>query len=344
MSDDRAKIILGASPVGIDQRHTYLLFERSDGTQTVLRGGPSQRAEGSDLANLAESTLLGSENFGKIRFDTAPYASVSYDAAYRLQPDGSYRPIPAMQANQNDPTIRKIQGKVDVQNEPTPDWPLPGEKHERAVVWQGTDQELEKKLNSALTAGRQINDAKLEYSPLYNNSNGVATLLKAADVTPALPLDKEGQQVDARNFGEDLYQHVGLASNRSGYSFDGKQWRDDDDRKIKPPHSGEPVVPLDPEKEKSRSGSFDSSYNAQPDEIQHGKQAFTTGDPDLDRLVAALFADDEAGISRVSAQIGQSAQVQSFEQWGRELVAFERSQELQQQEMARQVQGPVMRM
>ncbi|MFC3278630.1 hypothetical protein ACFOHQ_16200 [Xanthomonas fragariae] len=80
-------------------------------------------------------------------------------------------------------------------------------------------------------------------------------LLKAAHINPSLPLDKDGKQVDAPDFGENLYQDVGLASNRSGYSFDGKQWRDDDDRKIKPPHSGKPVVPIDPnEKGISRSG------------------------------------------------------------------------------------------
>ncbi|MFZ5655866.1 MAG: hypothetical protein ACOY37_02175 [Pseudomonadota bacterium] len=72
-------------------------------------------------------------------------------------------------------------------------------------------------------------------------------------------------------------------------------------------------------------------------------QAFTTGDPDLDKLAAALFDNDEAAISRVSAQIGQSPQVQSFEQWGRDLVAAQQREELQQQEMARQ-QGPVVRM
>jgi GH24 family phage-related lysozyme (muramidase) len=72
-------------------------------------------------------------------------------------------------------------------------------------------------------------------------------------------------------------------------------------------------------------------------------QAFTTGDPDLDRLAAALFSNDEAAISRVSAQIEQSPQVQAFEQWGRDLVAAQQREELQQQEMARQ-QGPMMRM
>ncbi|WP_235429744.1 hypothetical protein [Xanthomonas sp. GPE 39] len=73
-------------------------------------------------------------------------------------------------------------------------------------------------------------------------------------------------------------------------------------------------------------------------------QAFTTGDPDLDKLAAAMFANDEAAISCVSAQIEQSPQMQSFEQWGRDLVAAQQREELQKQEMARQMQGPVMRM
>lgn len=121
------------------------------------------------------------------------------------------------------------------------------------VVWQGTDRELEKKLNSVLTSGQQINDAKLEYSPLYNNSNGVAsTLLKSADVAPSLPLNKDGKRVDAPNFGENLYQDVGLASNRSGYWFDGKQWYGSDDRKIKPPQFGEPTILLDPNDKTNR--------------------------------------------------------------------------------------------
>ncbi|MFA0924123.1 hypothetical protein [Xanthomonas fragariae] len=32
--------------------------------------------------------------------------------------------------------------------------------------------------------------------------------------------------------------------------------------------------------------------------MQQGKQAFSTGDPDLDRLAAALLADDDVTISR----------------------------------------------
>lgn len=72
-------------------------------------------------------------------------------------------------------------------------------------------------------------------------------------------------------------------------------------------------------------------------------QAFTTGDPDLDMLAAALFANDETEISRVSAQIEQSPEVQSFEQWGRDLVAAQQREELQHQEMVRQ-QDPTLSM
>lgn len=84
---------------------------------------------------------------------------------------------------------------------------------------------------------------------------------------------------------------------------------------------------------------------ADPDMPGGGEQpqAFTTGDPDLDELAAAVFADDETAISRVSAQIEQSPQVQFFEQWGRDLAAAQQREELEQQEMARQ-QGPAIRM
>lgn len=341
MPDDQAAIIVGASPVAADRRHTYVLFQRSDGSAIVVRGGPDARAEGNDLANLAGSTILGSDNFGHIRVDAATYIP-PYIAVYQRQPDGSIRPLPANQTDPEDPSlIRNADGMPIEQREIAPDWPLPGEDHERIVVWKGTDEELESKMRSAITAGQQINDAQLEYSPLYNNSNGVTgLLLKASDVRPLLPLDKDGQKVDAPNFGERLFQDVGLASSRSGYSFDGKQWWDDEGRKIKPPQSGETNILLDPTEKGTRSGSFDSSYNVQLDEAQ--QTALATGDPDLDRLAAALLADDDTAISRVNAQIEQSQLVKAHEHWGRDLVAFEQSQELQQQEATRQALGPGM--
>ena len=51
-----------------------LLFERSDGSRTVVRGGPDARAEGNDLANFAGSTVLGSKNFGHIVVDAVAQA------------------------------------------------------------------------------------------------------------------------------------------------------------------------------------------------------------------------------------------------------------------------------
>lgn len=42
--DGQAKIIVGASVVAGDRRHLYLLFERIDGSQIVVRGGPDTRA------------------------------------------------------------------------------------------------------------------------------------------------------------------------------------------------------------------------------------------------------------------------------------------------------------
>lgn len=342
MSDGQAKIIVGTSPVAADRRHAYLLFERSDGSQIVVRGGPGMRAEGNDLANFAESTLLGSKKFGNIQVDSAPYVA-PYTFVIQRQADGSDLRIPAEQADPGDPSLkRNAQGQIIVGQQIAPDWPLPGETHERIVVWKGTDQELVKKLDSALTAGQQINDAKLEYSPLYNNSNGVAsTLLKSAGVAPSLPLGKDGSPVSAPNFGESLYQDVGLASSRSGYWFDGSHWYDNDDRKIRPPQSGEPTVPLDSiEKNRSRPDSFDSSFNLDQEGRQQGRQAFSTGDPDLDRLAAALAADDETAISHASSYVAQSPQVQAFEQWGRELVATQQREEIQQRDAARQMQGP----
>ena len=74
------------------------------------------------------------------------------------------------------------------------------------------------------------------------------------------------------------------------------------------------------------------------------QQAFSTGDPDLDRLAATLFANDEKAFSQACGQIEKSLQVQQFEQWGRELAATQQRDELQQQEMARQTQGLAMRL
>ncbi|CAD7724641.1 hypothetical protein LMG31886_06750 [Xanthomonas hydrangeae] len=243
----KATIWVGASEVAGDRRHLYLLFQKSDGSQTVVRGGPDTRAEGNDLANFAESTVLGSERFGHIIVQAAPYVA-PYEVGYRLKQDGNYERVPMNQLDPSDPGIaRDVRGDVVKETITAPDWPAPGERHERIVAWSGSDQELAAKLESAVKAGEQINHAQLEYSPLYNNSNGVVSnLLKAGGVQPVLPKNAQGETVNAPDFGEDLYQDVGAASVRSGYRFDGKQWFDADDRRIAPPTSGQPLVPQDP--------------------------------------------------------------------------------------------------
>ncbi|MFV0680642.1 hypothetical protein [Ottowia sp.] len=258
MVDDEAKIIIGTSPVAADRRHAYLLFERSDGSQLVVRAGPDARTEGSQIGNLAESTLLGSKNFGDIRVDIAPYHA-PYDAVYQQQTDGTVRPIPVGMEQYDDPTLlRDEKGAPTRGRMMAPDWPQSGETHERRVVWSGTDAELDDKLKSVMMVGQQINDAKLEYSPLNNNSNGVASaLLEVAHIAPVLPLDKDGKPVNAPNFGGNLYQNIGIMSMRSGYSFDGKQWKDSDGRAIKPPHAGQPVELINiNEKDNARTGGF----------------------------------------------------------------------------------------
>jgi len=225
------------------------------------------------------------------------------------------------QAWLDDPTLlRNAEGKIIVNEQRAPDWPLPDEAHERKVVWHGTDQELEKKLAAANAGGLQINDARMEYSPLYNNSNGVtSTLMKAAGITPTLPKGKSGEAVDAPDFGENLYQDVGPGSHRSGYWFNGEQWYDGDDRKIQPPQAGAKTVPLEPEsKSHSGSGSLRISAHENKAPQQHGGAGFATGDVELDRMAVALFAGDDAALDHVTARIAQSPEVGAAVQQERE--------------------------
>lgn len=310
--DGRAHIIVGASPVAADRRHTYVLFQTSHGETLVVRGGPDARTQGNDLANFAGSTVLGQDNFGHIVVDAAPYEA-PYAAYFMRGPDGRIAPLAVRDTDPSDPRlIRDARGRPIQDTIVAPDWPQPGERHERAVVWSGTDAELERKLEAALRAGDQINAAKLEYSPLYNNSNGVAsTLLTAAGVTPVLPRDVTGKPVKAPNFGETLYKNVGAASVRSGYSFDGRQWRDADGREIKPPVSGQPVQPLYPHAPAPRRGSSGSlSFNDIADPALHGQiergvrgldaMLGRTPDANSERMAMRLYAlAREHGITRV---------------------------------------------
>lgn len=80
-----------------------------------------------------------------------------------------------------------------------------------------------------------------------------------------------------------------------------------------------------------------------PEELESpvNRRTGSTGDPQLDRLADALYADDEAEISRVCTEIEKSPDVQAMIQQGHEMLATQ-ERERQQQEMARQNQGPVL--
>ena len=67
--------------------------------------------------------------------------------------------------------------------------------------------------------------------------------------------------------------------------------------------------------------------SAQP---QLDTQSSSTGDPDLDRLAAALYAGDDAALSQAATRIAQSEPVQAFERWGHDLLAWQQQQDRQQ--------------
>lgn len=244
MAHAQASVSVGASPVAADRRHTYLIFETSDGRQTVVRGGPDASATGNQVGGLVSSTVFGSDDFGNIRVDSAPYVP-PIEMAYKAKPDGGIVAVPADKVQPDDKTLqRDAKGHLITNMRYSPDWPLPGETHEHIVVWRGSDEQLKHKLDTALQIGQQINQAQLEYSPLFNNSNGVTSnLLKAMDIHPLLPLDKDGRPVNAPDFGQPLYQNVGVASHLGGYSLHGMEWRDENNGKIAPPKPSESTTP-----------------------------------------------------------------------------------------------------
>lgn len=310
MPDDQAKIIVGASPVAANHRHTYLIFETSDGRQTVVRGGPDAHAEGSQVGNLLDSTVFGSNDFGKIRVDSAPYVP-PLDMAYKAEPDGNFVAVPIYQIDPNDKSIqRDAKGHLITDRHYAPDWPLPGETHERIIAWRGSDTELNKKLETALQVGQQINEAKLEYSPLYNNSNGVTSnVLKAIEVQQKLPVDKDENAVNAPDFGQPLYQNVGIVSHLSGYSLDGNRWKDQNGDRINPPKDGEPIVPIDLSEKESERSFFDSRSSS----IENGK--VHPKDPPLINVPEhpdyPLFQQAQRGIYAVDEKLGRTPDLQS---------------------------------
>lgn len=74
---------------------------------------------------------------------------------------------------------------------------------------------------------------------------------------------------------------------------------------------------------------------------QRSRRTGSTGDLQLDRLADALYADDEAGMSRVCAEIERSPDVQALIAQGRETLATQ-ERERDQQGFARHNQEPAL--
>lgn len=303
MTDPQARILIGSSPVAAGNRHTYLIFERSDGSQTVVRGGPTRSPDGDPLVALADSAALGSDRFGDIKVSSSPYQSL-YPAYQRATARG-LEPVPVAEADPSDPSLKKdARGQPYLTVERGIDWPLPGEHHERRELWTGTDAELQVKLQAARQAGRQITDAGLEYSPLSNNCNNVSTaLLKAIDVTPKLPVTEDGTAVSAPAFGEPLHQNIGPGGWRSGYRFDGKTWSSEEGQPIRPPVKPAADGSLD-NAPPSRSGPSSSA------QIE-GSAANGSGLLDPSNPAHGLYLQAYAGVARLDAQYGRAPDLQS---------------------------------
>jgi len=304
VSEGDAKIWIAASPLAAGQRHTYLIFEASDGNRTVVRGGPSSSPEGNPLAAMAGSTILGSDNYGDIQVRSSPYQA-HFPAYRRYDANGGWEFVPVAEANPSDPAIERVDGKLVVIQAKGIDWPAPGEHHERRVLWTGTDAELQAKLHAAREAGKQITNAGLEYSPLSNNCNNVSTtLLTAIGIKPELPTQTDGTPVSAPAFGEPLHQSIGPGGWRSGYQFDGRGWKGEDGRAIPPPVKGEATEPLDRQTPApSRPGSSSAQSDA-PSRERDG--ALHPSHPGHD-----LYLQAYAGVARLDEQFGRTPDGQS---------------------------------
>ena len=266
---------------------------------------------------IVNNTLLGEKTFGKIKMTYGEYDSRS----------------------------------VDYQD--------PGEpKHERRVVWQGNDYDLAKKYDAALHTAKQIDASNFEYSPLFNNSNTVANVvLKSIDVTPRLPIGKDGKEVLAPAFHRDLHEDVGVGGFKSGYSFDGKHWKDGYNREVAPPAVNDNAPSYQPKGHGSGRSNFDSSMN-EPELVNPLGQSpiQITKDSSIDDMFDALYVaavtNDVAASKQVAQAYGQSNEGQAWLAMGQQLNQQEQQAaiEAQQQALAQQAaldvqvqRGPVMR-
>ncbi|MCF7221615.1 peptidoglycan-binding protein [Marilutibacter chinensis] len=110
---------------------------------------------------------------------------------------------------------------------------------------------------------------------------------------------------------------------------------------------GQPMPPAAPERPPAPGHPDHPDHRSGlPQELEqpinrHSQRTGSTGDPQLDRLADALYADNDDEISRVCAEIEQSPDVQAMVQQGHEMLAAQ-ERERQQQEVARQNQGHVL--
>jgi len=308
MGNGTAGIYVGASPAKAGRSHLYLLFEDSNGDTTVLRGGPERPGGEAQERAFIDSTVFGDDVFGKVKFESGPYLAPHHVVFFKEDAE-RIDPIPREFVASDDPRLqRDATGEVVFELKRSPDWPRVGELHHHEVLWRGSDVELQAKLGAALSAGRQINQAALEYSPLFNNSNGVAgVLMHAAGVEPKLPRKPDGTYVDAPDFGERLYQHVGAASSRSGYSFDGRQWRDENEVLIVVPDAYDGATPVQ-HGEHAREAADDamdgpSSGAGTTSAAGPRADAASTGDVHLDALLAGLESGDDGTVSEALQQV-----------------------------------------
>lgn len=208
-TSSQAQIEIRTTPIGLGHRHSYLIFRSAEGGEFVLRGSPSGNAE---TFGTLDNTLLGKKSFGKIRVDMQDYK----------------------------PTVDPSTGKVTF----PVNWDING-TDEKRILWTGTNEELHTKLDQAIITAIQINTAQFEYSPLHNNCNNFTnTILNSINITPRLPFQHGNRTVSAPGFNEPLYQNIGIACQRSGYSFDGNTWIDKDGHTpVYPPEYGKPYKP-----------------------------------------------------------------------------------------------------
>lgn len=202
----QASIELRTSPVGIGQRHSYLIFKNEAGQAYTIRGGPTR---GDGLIDAVVNTTLGVDQFGPIQMTAQ---------IYERQP--GYVPV-------DWPKPGEVHEQV-------------------VLWTGTDQELLGKLNTAMKTAGQiqaaQFQYSPL----LNNCNNAASTILKSIDIAPRLPLGQDGKPVTAPGFNTPLFKDVGGLGLRSGYSFDGKQWLDSAGKSMKAPEPGKLFEPQKP--------------------------------------------------------------------------------------------------